>query len=264
MPQKIEVDEKELSRAAREFAKKKGTGSFFLDILGAPLLRRPALSEAVGKYREGLTRADVAAGEAAAKATGLKGLFSETRRIPVKTVDGLEVARVEKVKRLTAPLAKSQRFLLPIFAYEGLRRMMGAGKKTETEAAEKSANGEPMMTRDEQAVLLKAADVIEKLGHENERLVEMLAHALHEKQALKIAREMAEKGLIAPDELDKKAQELAQEPDLGVVKKAVDLSQRGFELGKVEKKASVEGMEGGELDPITEYLIGHIHGDSGR
>ncbi len=117
-----------------------------------------------------------------------------------------------------------------------------------------------MMTREEQTALLKAASLIEKLGKENDQLTDMLANALHEKHAIKIARDMAEKGLIANEDLDKKAQELAAEPDLGVVKKAVDLSQKGFDLGRLEKTASVEGQEDGDLDPMTEYLKDYVTG----
>ena len=202
----------------------------------------------------GLTKEDIAAGEAAGKIPGLGRIFEEERRIPIKEVPGgLEVAKVEKVKRLTAPLAKAQRFLVPIFAYEGLRRIIG-GDESE------KRSGENMMTRDEQAVLLKAAAVIEKLGKEREQLIGMLAQALHEKSAVKLAREMADKGLIAPEEFDKKARELAREEDLGIVKKALDLAQGGFDLGKVEKKASVESSGDGELDPMTEYLVGYING----
>ena len=116
------------------------------------------------------------------------------------------------------------------------------------------------MTRDERAMLVKAASVIEQLGKEREYLIGALAEALHEKQAHSLASEMAEKGLIAREELQKKASELAKESDLGVVKKAVDLAGRGFDIGKVEKRASVEGHEDGELDPMTEYLAGFIDG----
>lgn len=254
MATKIKVTPEEIGRAELEAARKKGTGSFFLDILGAPILRRPALSESVAKYRMALTRADIAAGEAVGKIPGLGKILSEERRIPVKEVpEGLEVVKVEKVKRLTAPLVKAQRFLVPIFAYEGLRRIIGGD-----ESEKKS--GENMMTRDEQAVLLKAAAVIEKLGKERDQLIDMLAQALHEKNAVKLAREMAEKGLIQPEEFDKKAQELAREEDLGIVKKAVDLAQSGFELGRLEKKASVATSPDGELDPVTEYLVGFING----
>lgn len=252
---KITVSPKELEASSLEAARKKGTGSFFLDILGAPLLKRPALSEAVAKYRKGLTEADVAAGHAASKVTGLGRVFEEEVRTPVKTVGELEVAHVRKVPRLTAPLVKAQKFLVPIFAYEGLRRMMGGGG-----GEEKAQEGKMAMTRDEQAALLKAAAVIEKLGKEREQLISMLAVALHEKQARKLAGEMAQQGLIPQEEMDKKAEELAKEDDLGIVKKAVDLTQNGFNLGKVEKKASVEGAEEGELDPMTEYLVDYIHG----
>lgn len=253
----ISVTPEEVAAAKFEAAKKKGTGSFFVDILGAPLMKRPALSEAVAKYRTALTKADVAAGEAAAKVPGLSRILEEETRTPVKTVGGLEVSKVERVKRLTAPLVKAQRFLVPIFAYEGLRRVVGA---TDGDKASEKAGGETAMTRDERAMLLKSAAVIEQLGKERELLIEQLAEALHERQAYKLAGEMAEKGLIAREELQKKASELSRESDLGVVRKAVDLAERGFDLGKVEKRASVEGSENGELDPMTEYLAGFING----
>jgi hypothetical protein len=250
---KITVKPEEVGRAELEAARKKGTGSFFLDILGAPLLKRPALSEAVAKVRRGLTKADIAAGEAVGKGP-LRGIFEEEIRTPIKNVGGLEVAKVDKVRRLTAPLVKSQRFLVPIFAYEGLRRVMAGDSDSEKK-------GEATMTRDEQAVMVKAASLIEKLGKEREFLVEQLALALHEKQAGTLAREMADKGMIAPEDLEKKASELAKEQDLGVVRKAVDLVQGGFDLGKIEKKASVEGSgDGSEMDPMTEYLVNFIHG----
>lgn len=252
---KVKVSPAEISAATQEAARKKGTGSFILDILGAPLLRRPALSKAVGKYREGLTKADIAAGEVAGKTPGIGGIFKEEIKTPVKTVGDLEVSQVRKVKRLSAPLAKAQRFLVPVFAYEGLRRMLSGGKEEAKAAGE---NG--MMTREEQVALTKAASLIEKLGKEREQLIEMLASALHEKHAMKLAREMAERGLIAAEDMDKKASELVNEPDLGIVKKAIDLSQKGFELGKVEKTASIEGFENGELDPMTEYLAGYVNG----
>ncbi len=70
---------------------------------------------------------------------------------------------------------------------------------------------------------------------------------------------MVNRGLIAQDEMEKKAAELAKEPDLGIVKKAVDLAQNGFELGRVENTA-VEGYESSELDPWTDYLVGYIQG----
>lgn len=251
----IKVTPAEIEGAKFEAAKKKGTGSFFLDILGAPLMKRPALSEAVAKYRTALTNADISAGEAASKVPGLGRILEEEVRTPIKSVGGLEVAKVERVKRLTAPLVKAQKFMVPIFAYEGLRRMMSGGD----EAAEK-AGGEKTMTRDERAMLMKAASVIEQLGKEREMLIEQLATALHEKQAHKLASDMADKGLIAREDMQKKASELTKESDLGVVKKAIDLAEMGFDLGKVEKRASVEGHEGGELDPMTEYLAGFING----
>jgi hypothetical protein len=253
---KITVTPREIEAASLEVARKKGTGSFFLDILGAPLLKRPALSESVAKYRKGLTGADVAAGEAASKATGLGRIFEEEIRTPIKTVGGLEVSHVQKVRRLTAPLVKAQKLLVPIFAYEGLRRMMGGG-----DDGKKDQEGKMSMTRDEQAALLKAASVIEKLGKEREQLIGMLASALHEKQARKLASEMVTKGFVQQDDLDKKAEELAKEDDLGMVKKALDLTQNGFDLGKIEKKASVDGAESVEdLDPMTAYLVDYIHG----
>ncbi len=254
---KITVSPKEIEASSLEAARKKGTGSFFLDILGAPLLKRPALSESVAKYRKGLTDADISAGEAVSKATGLGRVFNEEIRTPIKTVGGLEVSHVKNVKRLTAPLVKAQKFLVPIFAYEGLRRMMGGGDH----GGEKVQEGKMSMTRDEQAALLKAASVIEKLGKEREQLIEMLAVALQEKQARKLASEMVSKGFVQQDDLDKKAEELAKEDDLGMVKKALDLTQSGFDLGKLEKKASVDGVEGAEeLDPMTAYLVDYIHG----
>lgn len=199
----------------------------------------------------------MAAGEVAGKTPGIGGIFKEEVRTPIKTVGDLEVSQVKKTKRLTAPLVKAQRFAVPILAYEGLRRMM-AGPQPE---AAKAAGEKSMMTREEQTALLKAASVIEKLGHEREMLIEALAKALHEKDAVKIAHEMAEKGLIAQEDLSKKAEELSKEEDLGIVKKAVDLSQRGFELGKLEKRANVDGVQDGEeMDPMTEYLVDHING----
>lgn len=252
----IKVEPGEVERAQHEAARKKGTGSFFLDILGAPLLKRPALSESVAKYRQALTKADITAGEHVAKVPGLGRIFNEEIRTPVKSVGGFEVSKVENVKRLTAPLVKAQKFMVPIFAYEGLRRIMSGGDKSETKG--KAAT----MTRDEQAVMLKAAALIEKLGGEREYLIDQLATLLHEKQARSLAGEMAEKGLIAHSELEKKAVELSKEVDLGVIKKAVDLTQNGFGMGKVEKTAQVEGSENGEMDPMTEYLVGFINGRS--
>lgn len=251
---KIKVTPEEIAAAGVEAAKKKGTGSFFLDILGAPLLKRPALSETVAKYRTALQKADIAAGEAAGKVPGLGRVLQEEIRTPVKTVGGLEVAQVRRVKRLTAPLVKSQRFLVPIFAYEGLRRILGGAEEAATKAS-----GDTTMTRDEQAVLLKAAATIEKLGKEREALIGMLAEALHEKQASKIAREMAAKGMIASEDMEKKASELAKESDLGVIRKAVDLAERGFDLGKLEKRAAVDGVaDGEEMDPMTSYLADYV------
>lgn len=219
-------------------------------------MKRPALSEAVAKYRTALQKADISAGESAAKVPGLGKILEEEIRTPIKTVGGLEVAKVERVKRLTAPLVKAQKFLVPIFAYEGLRRIIGGSG----EAAEK-AGGEATMTRDEQAMLLKAATVIEQLGKEREYLIDQLAVALHEKQAVKLAQEMGQRGLIAPEDVEKKAGELTKEADLSVVKKALDLADRGFELGKVEKRASVDGVaDGEEMDPLTEYLANHVNG----
>lgn len=249
----IRVSPEEVEHAELETARKKGTGSFFADILGAPLLKRPALSESVAKYRQALTKADIAAGEHAGKIPGLGRIFSEEIRTPVKTVGGFEVSRVQKVKRLTAPLVKAQRFLVPIFAYEGLRRIMGGGDKDDEK------KGETTMTRDEQVVMLKAASLIEKLGKEREYLIDQLALVLHEKQAHSLASEMVKKGLVSEDDLDKKASELSKEADLGVVRRAVDLAQTGFDLGKLEKKAEVEGAEGEEeLDPITALLVNDI------
>ena len=71
---------------------------------------------------------------------------------------------------------------------------------------------------------------------------------------------MADKGMVAREDVEKKAAELALEPDLGIVKKAVDLSQRGFELGRVEKTAQLEDGSDGEMDPFTEMLVNHIRG----
>jgi hypothetical protein len=251
---KIKVTPEEVRGAELEAARNKGTGSFFLDILGAPLKKRPALSEAVAKYRMGLTKADIAAGHVAGKVPVVGRLFNEEVRTPIKTVGGFEVAKVEKVKRLTAPLVRAQKFLMPIFAYEGLRRVMAGGDGN----SEKKGN--ETMTRDEQAVMLKAASLIDQLGKEREFLIDQLAIAHHEKQASSLAREMVEKGMLASEDMDKKASELFKEPDLGMVKKAVDLAQGGFDLGKIEKKASVDGSDGSELDPMTEYLVNFIHG----
>jgi hypothetical protein len=251
---KIKVTPEEVRGAEIEAARNKGTGSFFLDILGAPLKKRPALSEAVAKYRMGLTKADIAAGSVAGKIPVVGRLFNEEIRTPIKTVGGFEVAKVEKVKRLTAPLVKAQKFLLPIFAYEGLRRVMAGGDKQ----AEKK--GEQIMTRDEQAVMVKAASLIEKLGKERAFLIDELAATLHEKHASILAREMVDKGMLASEDMEKKAIELSKEPDLGMIKKAVDLAQGGFDLGKIEKTSSVEGSDGSELDPVTEYLVNFIHG----
>lgn len=253
---KITVTPEEVAAATSEAARKKGTGSFFLDILGAPLMKRPALSKTVAKYRTALTKADISAGEAAAKVPGLGKILTEEIRTPVKTVGGLEVAKLERVKRLSAPLVKAQKFLVPIFAYEGLRKIMGGSG----EAADK-AGGETTMTRDEQAMLLKAASAIEQLAKEREFLIDKLAEALHEKQASRIAHDMGERGLIAPEDVEKKAGELTKEADLSVVRKALDLAERGFDLGKLEKRASVDGVaEGEEMDPLTEYLANHVNG----
>ena len=253
---KIRVEPGEIEAAKLEAARKKGTGSFAVDILGAPLLKRPALSEAVARYRQVLTKADVAAGEAAAKTLGPAGrVFEEEIRTPIKTVGGVEVSHVERVKRLTAPLVKAQRFLVPIFAYEGLRRIVSGGQ------SEKAEEERMAMTRDEQTALMKAAALIEKLGKERDFLVDQLATALHEKGATSLARDMAAKGIIAPEDMDKKALELAKEPDLNIVKKAMDLTERGFDLGKLEKRSSVEGLAPGEeMDEITEYLAGFVNG----
>jgi hypothetical protein len=252
----IRVTPAEVRKAKFEAARNKGTGSFFADILGAPLLKRPALSKAVAKYRQGLTNMDVRAGEIAGKIPGVGKLFSDTIRTPVKTVGKIEAVHVQNVKRLSAPLVKAQKFLVPIFAFEGLRRLAaGHGK----EEPEKGAS-EAMMTRDEQAVLMKAAAVIEKLGKEREYLIDQLANAMHEKQAHTIAADMADKGMVAREDVEKKAAELALEPDLGIVKKAVDLSQRGFELGRLEKTAQLEDGSEGEMDPLTEMLVNHIRG----
>lgn len=106
---------------------------------------------------------------------------------------------------------------------------------------------------------MKAANLIEKLGQERDALIEALAKTLHEKSAHQLAQSMAERGLIQPDEVEKKASELSKEEDLGIVKKAVDLAQSGFEMGHLEKVA-VEGQEGEELDELTAYLVGHIQG----
>jgi len=247
-----------LTQQSRELeaARKKGTGSFFLDILGAPLLKRPALSEAVAKYRKGLTDVDVRAGTMASKVPGLGKVFEEKMTTPVAHVGKFEITHSRPVHRLTAPLVKAQKFLVPIFAYEGLRRMMSRDGEEKGKEA-----GETMMTRDEQAVLMKAASVIEKLGKEREYLISELAKAVQEKEAHRLAREMAEKGLIAQEDLDKKAAELSTEEDLGVVKKAVSMTEKGFSMGKVEKTAGVEGQaEGEELDPLTAYLVDHING----
>lgn len=247
----ISVSSGEVEAAKLEAARKKGTGSFFLDILGAPLLKRPALSNAVAKGRKALTDADVHAGEAASKATGMHRFFEEEMRTPVKTVGNFEVSHVAKVKRLTAPLVKAQKFLVPIFAYEGLRRIT-AGKDKEATMT---------MTRDEQTMLLKAASVIETLGKQNEFLTEQVALLLHEREAHKLASVMAEKGIVAHEDIEKKAAEIAREENLGVIRKAVDLQERGFELGRVEKTASVEGSDGEEeMDPLTALLVGDIKG----
>lgn len=215
--------------------------------------RRPALSESVGKYRKALVKADVAAGETLGKVPGLGRILQEEIRTPVKTVGPYEIAHVERVKRLTAPLVKAQRFAVPFLAYEGLRRIMTGHE----EAQPKAAN----MTRDEQKVMMDAASLIEKLGQERELLIGWLAQACHEKQAVKMASEMADAGYIAPEEMSKKAEELSKESDLGIVKKALDLTSKGFGLGRVEKRASVEGSEDGEeMDPMTEYLVQHVNG----
>lgn len=218
-------------------------------------MRRPALSESVAKYRSAMTRADVRAGEVLGKAPGVGRIFEEEMRTPVKSVGSLEVTHVQKVKRLTAPLVKAQKFLVPLFAYEGLRRIAGSG------GSEKAAGDKTMtMTRDEQVVLLKAANLIDELKRENEVLVEKLARVMHEQEASKLAGVMAQKGIIPQEELEKKASELAKEDDLRVVKKAVDMAASGmFDLGKVEKKASTEGAEDSEeLDPMTASLVDWI------
>lgn len=249
---KIRVTPEEIARAPIELAKRKGTGSFVVDILGAPIARRPALSEAVAKYRLGLRKADIAAGEALAqKAPAVRGMLGTEIRTPIKMGPGqLEVSKVQRVRRLSAPLAKAQRFIVPILAYEALRRI---GEKAGSEATTKA------MTKDEQEVLLKAAGLIEKLGQDRESLIALLAQSLHEKSANKLAHSMVDKGLIAPEQLEKKASELAGEPDLGIVKRAVDLAQSGFELGKLES-VTVEGQQGEELDPMTDMLVGYIQG----
>lgn len=254
----IHVSPGAVNAAKLEAARKKGTGSFFADILGARLLKRPALSNAVARYRKGLTDADVAAGGAVSKATGLHKVFEEEIKTPVKTVGNFEVSHVEKAKRLTAPLVKAQKFMVPIFAYEGLRRITAGDKKS----PDKEAGERMTMTREEQTVMMKAASVIEQLGKDREFLIDQVAALLHEKQAHKIASDMVEKGMIAPEEIEKKAAELSLEPDLGVIKKAVTMAQHGFELGRVEKTASsVEGMsEGEEMDPLTELLVNDIKG----
>lgn len=252
----LHVPDKALEAGKLEAARKKGTGSFFLDILGAPLLKRPALSNAVAKGRKALTDADVHAGEAVSKATGMHRVFEEEMKTPVKTVGNFEISHVQKVKRLSAPLVKAQKFLVPIFAYEGLRRIMADKKTPDKEAGEKMT-----MTREEQTVMLKAANVIEQLGKEREALIDQVANLMHEKQAFKLAAEMGRKGIVAHEDIEKKAEELSKEEDLGIVKKAVDLSERGFELGRLEKTASVEGAaEGEELDPLTSYLVDHVRG----
>lgn len=259
MAERIRVSAGEVEHAKLDHARKKGTGSFFADILGAPALKRPALSEAVGKYRNALTQGDVRAGEAVSKATGLHRVFEEEIRTPVKRQGPFEVTHVQNVKRLSAPLVKAQKFLTPIFAYEGLRRIIGGGHSEEKAAGETKMT----MTRDEQTVMLKAASMIEKLGKENELLVDEVARLTHQNAAVKVAGDMAKKGLISQDDLEKKAGELAGE-DLEVVKKAIDLTQSGFELGKVEKTAKVEGSEEDELDPITAMLVDDIHGKNTR
>lgn len=182
-------------------------------------------------------------------------MFHEEMRTPVKTVGNLEVSHVAKVKRLSAPLVKAQKFMVPLFAYEGLRRIISGGDGDE---AQGKGASEAMMTRDEQAVLLKAAAVIEKLGKEREFLIDQLAIAHHEKQAHTIAADMATKGIVAHEDVEKKAAELAKESDLGVVRKAVDLAQRGFDLGQVEKTAQLEDGSGEEMDPLTELLFNDI------
>ncbi len=252
----VSVTPGEIEAAKSTAARNKGTGSFFLDIFGSPLMKRhPALSETVARYRRGLTDADVRGGEAVAKAApATSKLLSEEIKTPVKTMGNLEVSHVAKVHRLTAPLAKAQKFLVPIFAYEGLRRIM-AGKDHGKEAGERT-----MMTREEQGTMLKAAALIEQLGSEREILIETVAKLQHEKQAMKLAADMAGKGLIAQEDVATKAAELAREEDLGIVKKAVDLSERGFDMGRVEKTAGAEGEMPEDSDPMTDYLTAFVKG----
>lgn len=195
-----------------------------------------------------MERADVAAGQAASKATGWKRIFSEKKTLPVKSVGGLDISVAKDVKRISAPLSKVQRFAIPIFAYEGIRRMFSPKKEAEN-----------MMTREEQEMMTKAATLIRKMSAEREVLVDMVAQAAHEKKAMEIASEMLNRGMISNEEISKKASEISREDDLRVMSKALELSGNGFELGQVEKRAEIEGVGGGEeIDPLTDYLLAHV------
>lgn len=244
----VRAVERLLPAAKRQAASQASFGSFFLD----PVVRSSkVLSKGVAKYREGLRKADVAAGTPLSKIPGVGRLFKEKRKVPViQAGKGVEVTKEFVEPRLSAPLVGAQKFVVPILAFEGARGLAkpkGAVKH----------GGESSMNKEERQVLSKAADLIDRLSKDRENLISMLADSEHKKEAAILAKEMAEKGIIDQSDIDKKAEELSNERDLDTVKKAVSMVRENMGIGRPEENVKVAGLEG-ELDPMTEYLLQYV------
>lgn len=111
------------------------------------------------------------------------------------------------------------------------------------------------------AALKQARETILALDNENRLLREKVAAYEKRERTRKLAGAMASKGLIDSAEMEKKAEELVNEPDLEVVEKAVSLVKEGsVKLGSVSSSATFSEGDG---DEITAALSEHVMSKGG-
>jgi hypothetical protein len=115
-------------------------------------------------------------------------------------------------------------------------------------------------------LLLKVAGIVRQTKRERDFVIDELAVHMHKESASTVAKDLVQRGVYTPEELDQTVEKVSKLKHLGSLKEALAIIQpkKDLPIGEVEKVASVGTR--GEIsdaerklleDPAIQFLMEH-------
>jgi hypothetical protein len=257
-----------------------GSGSWLADLAGFVTGMRPSKRKGVADflhtYQEGLRKGNEAAGGALAKIPGVGRIFKTVEKVPLesKAVNKAGVTEIQQralrpTAKLTAPLEKVRKPVLPILAYMGATQVSDPmdpdllheqERRNQIRAAlkEQETKMGQVKVSENRELIKQAVYKIESQQKQIDWLVDKLAHYMQLEEAEKVAGVLADRGFFPSEEVGDYKEKLARLSNLSSIAKFAEVIPAPVRTVPLtdptadqEKTASDES----DGDPVIEHLL---------